>query len=500
MKTERAGDFETQRRLLLLETLYDAALSLPAIESEPQLAEEVLSRAVSVLDASRGFLILQGEAGEVAARAVIGFPKRIADAQLLEDPILAELDRAGRPAISAARQLLRTDVANAIGVALAAGEGRSLGWLVLADKESRRGALPFGSEDERFLSSLAALATVALEKRRRLAKLETERRRLEEENRRLRDESGRATGDKLLVGESPAVRRVLDLVSRVAASPVSVLITGESGTGKELVARLLHEKSPRRGSAFVAINCASLPETLLESELFGIERGVATGVEARPGKFELAQGGTIFLDEIGDMPIALQAKILRVLQEREFERVGGRKRISADVRVLSATNADLPARIAEKKFREDLYYRLRVVEIALPPLRQRREDLPRLIRYFLERYAAREGTRCPSLDREAMAALLAHSFPGNIRELENLLEGAAALARGGLIRREDLQWIDAAAAAPEAGPSESEVLSLRVLEARHIQRVLRLAEGNKARAARLLGINRRTLYRKKKRV
>jgi transcriptional regulator with GAF, ATPase, and Fis domain len=498
MKTERAGDFENQRRLLLLETLYDAALTLPALESEPKLAEEALARAVSVLDASRGFFVVPGEAGEVSARAVIGFPRKLADAQILNEPFLAELDRAGRPLSAAAGTLLKTSVNNVLGVALLAGEGRSLGWLVLADKESRRGALPFGSEDERFLSSLAALATVALEKRRRLARLEIERERLEEENRRLRDESGRAAGDKLLVGESPAIRRVLDLVARVAPSGVSVLITGESGTGKELVARLLHEKSPRRSFPFLAINCASLPESLLESELFGIEKGVATGVEARPGKFELAQGGTIFLDEVGDMPIALQAKILRALQERRFERVGGRKTVSVDVRILSATNADLTARIAEKRFREDLYYRLRVVEISLPPLRERREDLPRLIRYFLERAAARERTRCPSLDREAMAALLSHSFPGNIRELENLLEGAAALARGGVIRRQDLQWIDAGSSAPAAAAPEGEVMSLRAIEARHIQRVLGLAEGNKARAARLLGINRRTLYRKRK--
>src|SRR4029077_9957165 len=173
---------------------------------------------------------------------------------------------------------------------------------------------------------------------------------------------------------------------------------------------------------FVAINCAALPETLLESELFGIERGVATGVEARSGRFETANGGTLFLDEVGDMPLALQAKLLRVLQEREIERVGGRKRIPIDVRVLAATNARLAEKIAEGRFREDLYYRLRVVEIALPPLRERREDIPRLVRHFLERFAAREGVNVPNLDRDAYAALLTHEFSGNIRELENLLE------------------------------------------------------------------------------
>jgi transcriptional regulator with GAF, ATPase, and Fis domain len=498
MKSDRAGDFEIQRRLLLLETLYDAALVLPALETEQQIAEEVLSRSVSVLDASRGFFLVQGDGGDVAAFAAVGFPKRAADTRPLEDPFLGELERAGRPLSSGRRMLLKASVSNALGIHLPA-EGKSLGWLVLAEKESRRGARPFGLEDERFLSSLAALTTVALEKRRRLAGLETERSRLAEENRRLRDESGRSSGDRFLIGESPAMRQVVDVLSRVAPSPASVLITGESGTGKELVARLLHEKSPRRTAPFIAINCASLPETLLESELFGIERGVATGVEARPGKFEVAQGGTVFLDEIGDMPLSLQAKILRVLQEREFERVGGRQKISLDVRILSATNSDLRKLIAEKKFREDLYFRLRVVEIALPPLRQRREDLPRLVRYFLQRSAEREGSARPAtLSREAMAALLAHSFPGNIRELENLLEGAAALARDGLIRREDLQWVEIGTAREASAPAgEPELIPLRVLEARHIQRALRFAQGNKARAARILGINRRTLYRKK---
>jgi DNA-binding NtrC family response regulator len=227
---------------------------------------------------------------------------------------------------------------------------------------------------------------------------------------------------------------------------------------------------------------------------------VATGVEARAGRFETAQGGTLFLDEIGDMPPSLQAKLLRVLQEREIERVGGRRRVPIDVRVLAATHARLPERIARGEFREDLYYRLRVIEISLPPLRERREDIPRLVRHFLESFAAREGRDAPSLDRDAYAAILGHDFPGNIRELENLLEGAAALSQGGTIRREDLQWLPQpglrlAEAPPALG--EDEIPDLRALENRHIQRVLRLAGGNKSRAARLLGISRRTLYRKR---
>jgi DNA-binding NtrC family response regulator len=200
------------------------------------------------------------------------------------------------------------------------------------------------------------------------------------------------------------------------------------------------------------------------------------------------------------MPLALQSKLLRVLQEREIERVGGRRRVPIDVRVLAATHANLAARIARGEFREDLYYRLRVVEINLPPLRERREDIPRLVRHFLERFAAREGRDVPALDREAYASLLGHDFPGNIRELENLLEGAAALSQGGTIRRDDLQWLPAAAdllVPGMAAPGEDEIPDLRALEERHIRRVLSLAGGNKSRAARLLGISRRTLYRKR---
>jgi transcriptional regulator with PAS, ATPase and Fis domain len=339
---------------------------------------------------------------------------------------------------------------------------------------------------------------MAIENRRHLERLTRERERLEEENRRLLDETGRAAAGRLFIGDSPVARRILDLVGRVATSKISVLLTGESGTGKELVARMIHARSDRADKPFVPINCAALPEPLLESELFGIERGVATGVEPRLGRFEVANGGTLFLDEIGDMPGALQAKLLRVLQEREIERVGGRRRIPIDVRVLAATHARLTERIARGEFREDLYYRLRVVEIPLPPLRERREDIPKLVRHFLERFAARDGREVPHLDRDAFASLLAHDYPGNIRELENVLEGAAALSQGGVIHREDLQWLPRGARTGEvAFDGETAPANLRDLEELHVQKVLKLAGGNKSRAARLLGISRRTLYRKK---
>ena len=498
---ERSRHFETQHKLLLLETLYDAGLSLGAMPDEETLVEDVLSRVVGVLDASRGYVATFADGGARRAEARVGFPKRPAEAVVAQDEFLrAVLD--SESAITREKfKLLGRPVLTAVGARIFGG-GRPIGVLVLADKEVRRGGqAAFDEEDRRFLVSLAGLCGMAIENRRHLERLTRERERLEEENRRLLDETGRAASGRLFVGESAAARRVLDLVSRVAASKISVLVTGESGTGKELVARMIHARSDRADKPFVAINCAALPETLLESELFGIERGVATGVEARSGKFETAQGGTLFLDEIGDMPAALQSKLLRVLQEREIERVGGRRRVPIDVRVLAATHARLSERIARGDFREDLYYRLRVVEIALPPLRERREDIPKLVRYFLERFAAREGRAVPSLDRDAYAALLTHDFPGNIRELENLLEGAAALSQGRTIRREDLQWLPRTPSPQEVGappaPGDEEIPDLRALEERHIQRVLRLAGGNKSRAARLLGISRRTLYRKR---
>jgi transcriptional regulator with GAF, ATPase, and Fis domain len=492
--------FETQHKLLLLETLYDAGLSLGALPDEEALVEDVLSRVVGVLDASRGYLATFAADGTRRAEARVGFPKRPTEAAVAQDEFLrAVLDSEG--AVSREKfKLLGRPVLAAVGVRIFGG-GRPIGVLALADKEMRRGAqVAFDAEDGRFLVSLAGLCGMAIENRRHLEQLTRERERLEEENRRLLDETGRSAAGRLFIGDSPAAKRVLDLVSRVAMSRTSVLLTGESGTGKELVARMIHARSDRADKPFVAINCAALPETLLESELFGIERGVATGVEARAGKFETAQGGTLFLDEIGDMPPSLQAKLLRVLQEREIERVGGRRRVPIDVRVLAATHARLPERIARGEFREDLYYRLRVVEITLPPLRERREDIPRLVRHFLERFAAREGRDVPSLDRDAYAAILGHDFPGNIRELENLLEGAAALSQGGTLRREDLQWLPQPGlrlAEPAAPIGEDEIPDLRALENRHIQRVLRLAGGNKSRAARLLGISRRTLYRKR---
>jgi DNA-binding NtrC family response regulator len=253
--------------------------------------------------------------------------------------------------------------------------------------------------------------------------------RLEEENAYLRQELQSRYQFGNLIGCSPRVQEVYRLIEKAAASRANVLVLGESGTGKELVARALHFNSPRSRKRFVAVSCAALPKDLLESELFGHEKGSFTGASwQRAGRFELADGGTLFLDEIGDITGQTQTKLLRVLQEKEFERVGGNKPIKVDIRLIAATNRDLPAAIAKGDFREDLYYRLRVVEIVLPPLRERREDIPLLVRHFIQKYAAQDGKRVENVSEEALAAMLNYPWPGNIRELENAVEHALVMA------------------------------------------------------------------------
>ena len=361
----------------------------------------------------------------------------------------------------------------------------------MLDKEVRGDAdRSFTADDRRFLDSVTALAAAALDAARQVERLETQRERLEEENKALKGRLAQEVAGRRIVALAPPMRRVLDVVERVAPRGVSVLLRGESGTGKELVAKLLHHLSGREG-ALIAVNCAALPESLLESELFGIEGGVATGVQARPGKFELADRGTLFLDEIGDMQTSLQVRLLRALQEREVTRVGGRRPIPVDVRLVAATHQDLETLIGEGRFREDLYYRLKGVEVELPPLRERKQDIPHLVRAFLEEFCRREGIPVPVLRSEALALLLAYDFPGNVRELQNVVEGAVSLADGEI----DAELIRSLLVVPTQ-PSSPESLDLATLERRHIARVLKLTGGNKSEAAKILGLDRKTLQRK----
>ncbi|MCI0329880.1 MAG: sigma-54 dependent transcriptional regulator [candidate division Zixibacteria bacterium] len=301
--------------------------------------------------------------------------------------------------------------------------------------------------------------------------------------------------DELILGKSEKIKEVLSLVARVAKSNSTVLILGESGTGKELVARAIHRLSARAQKPFVALNSAALPETLLESELFGFEKGAFTGaVKSKPGKFEMASGGTFFLDEIGDLPLPLQAKLLRVLETQEIERLGATGTVKIDVRFLAATHQNLEEKVKTKTFREDLYYRLNVVSITIPPLRERREDIAVLAEHFIHKFSSQMGKPSPSLTREAFEAMLNYGWPGNVRELENALERAALLARGEQIDVEDLK-LKAESSPSEAFPlpSGDSLEPLEVIEKQHIRKVLESVGWNFSRAAEILGIHRNTL-------
>jgi two-component system response regulator HydG len=323
-----------------------------------------------------------------------------------------------------------------------------------------------------------------------------ERSALRRENEELREELARAGRSRDLIGTSPSVRRAVDLVQQVAPARTTVLLQGESGTGKEVFARAIHRLSGRKGP-FVAVNCAAIPESLMESELFGHEKGAFTGaVATKPGQFQLAEHGTLLLDEIADMPLNLQAKLLRVLQEGEVQRVGGALPQRVDVRLLAATNRDLEAEVEAGRFRADLYYRLAVICIELPPLRQRADDVTSLAQYFLRRFALQNGKPTLALSHEAMAALQSYAWPGNVRELENAMERAVVLARGETIMPSDLPE---RVARSEGGRSEISFAAgtpLEEIERMAIAETLRLTSGDKRRAAALLGIAVRTLYRR----
>lgn len=322
---------------------------------------------------------------------------------------------------------------------------------------------------------------------------------IEVENRQLHEQLDVRYGLESLIGNSPAMHEVYETVRQVAPARTTVLVEGESGTGKELVAHAIHRLSPRARGPYVAVHCAALSPTLLESELFGHEKGAFTGAtERRRGRFELADGGTLFLDEIGEIEPATQVKILRVLEERKFERVGGQETVEADVRLITATNRDLKKMVEEGKFREDLYYRLFVVAIKLPPLRDREGDLPLLIQHFVTEFAKENGKKLDGITPDAVAALSAYRWPGNVRELRNVIERMVVLSRGDRLTVRDIPAsirtelpADMAGSVPKGG-----ALSLEDSERNLVVRALRNHDGNVTKAAADLGISRRTLHRK----
>ncbi len=323
--------------------------------------------------------------------------------------------------------------------------------------------------------------------------------RLREENRSLREALGQKYSHPNIVAASPKMQEVLATVERVAPTNSTVLLGGESGVGKDLIARAIHEKSRRAPGPFVKINSTAIPENLLESELFGYEKGAFTGAtNSKPGKFELADKGTLFLDEIGDVPPVTQVKLLRVLQEREFERLGGTRTIKVDVRLLAATNRDLRAALEDGTFREDLYYRLNVVPIDIPPLRARKEDIPGLVNLFVTRFAKESGReeKITGISSAAMQLLTAHYWPGNVRELQNVIERACALAQGGELKPSDIQLDTPRNRGLSSAGSDRflpDGMTLDQWEDEMIRESLKRAGGNKSQAARLLGLSRNAL-------
>jgi two-component system, NtrC family, response regulator AtoC len=320
-------------------------------------------------------------------------------------------------------------------------------------------------------------------------------RNLREENRSLREALGKRYSHPNVVARSPKMQEVLATVERVAPTNSTVLLGGESGVGKDLIARAIHEKSRRASGPFIKINSSAIPENLLESELFGFEKGAFTGaVASKPGKFELADKGTLFLDEIGDVPPAIQVKLLRVLQEREFERLGGTRTLKVDVRLIAATNKDLRQALEQGTFREDLYYRLNVVPIDIAPLRERKEDIPDLVNLFIKRFTGESGKPVEGITPEAMQILVNYHWPGNVRELQNIVERACALAKGNVLDRGDIH-IDARPTKAASGPGGflPDGMTLEQWEDEMVQEALRRANGNKSQAARLLGLSRNAL-------
>ncbi len=386
---------------------------------------------------------------------------------------------------------------------LAVAMRNQLGEIIGAFEVLNKRAGAFTERDEESLRALAAHSAIAIETAQIVSELRRSQDELVQQNAHLWREVENRYASHGIIGTGPRIQQVVRLIERIRDSLVSVLITGESGTGKEMVARAIHYTSPRARRPFVALNGAALPETLLESELFGIEKGVATGVQPRLGLFQKADGGTLFLDEVGDLSLAAQAKILRVLQERVVEKVGGRSSIPVDVRLLAATNKDLDNAIAKGQFREDLFYRIKVIHIHMPPLREIREEVPLLANHFLQEYCKESARGRMEFSAPVMRKLMTAPWPGNVRQLRNEVMRLAACSRGTVIVEDDL-WEGLPTPGydqPPARPSEAQSLRRAVaeLEQRMISEALAETRNNQLQAARRLGLSRQGLINKMKR-
>lgn len=488
---------ELQSRVEQLQILLQLAADWQQSHDLTELLNHMAIAAARVLHGDRASIFLWDRSASQLvghpALGVEGEPLRIRDdqgiaGQVLKHGLPERWDATGDPAA------INTKVGQKLGYAT-----RSLVAVPLLDRRNRPLGVfevlnhrqgKFSAEDERFLVELARHASAAVENTQHIASLIKSRDRLVKS----------ASESLQLIGDCPQIRALRDTVTRVAPTELAVLILGENGTGKEVIARSLHLQSARRDQAFVAVNCAAIAETLLESELFGHEKGAFTdAVSERAGKFELASGGTLLLDEIGEMSTGGQAKLLRVLEDKVVVRVGGSKQIQTDVRVIAATNQDLVKLVREKRFREDLYFRLNVVTLQLPPMRERGEDVIVLAEFFLEQFGHQIGRPPPKLSDSARRRLLAHAWPGNVRELRNLMERVAYLTSGAVVEEADLAFVLSPLSSGDVlnVPSNMSLAdATSTFQRQYIDRHVQAARGNLAAAAKQLGMHRSNLYRK----
>jgi transcriptional regulator with GAF, ATPase, and Fis domain len=483
----------TSRLARNLNALLKISRVVHSIRDLDELQAEILGLIFEVAPAERGAILLDGTNGQeftsvfgrnrdVGNDRPVRVSRTIAHRVLEKGVAILGSDVPGSSGLGKVESLVASQVRSLICVPLTIFQ-RAIGCIYL---DTVSIANRFQEDHLQLVTAIAGISAVALENARRLQWLE-------QENQRLMNE---ITLDRNLVGESARMKDVFQFLGRVAPTDATVLIGGESGTGKELAARAVHRNSPRANKPFLALNCAAIPDTLLESELFGYEKGAFTGATAqKKGRFELADGGVIFLDEIGDLAPALQVKLLRVLQEREVERIGGSRPIKVDIRLIAATNRDLDECVRNGQFRQDLYFRLNVVSITMPPLREHKEDIPLLVTFFVQKHFKRCGAKPKPLSREALACLMNYDWPGNVRELENIVERALVLGNSDDILPEDLPEA-LLERDPAPGTDEAKYHgAVKELKKRLIQNALQEAHGNYTDAARLLGVHPNYLHR-----
>jgi Nif-specific regulatory protein len=500
-----------ERHIRELQALYEIGQALSSVHDLDHLLQIAIERVVTLLDIEGASIILLDAEHDELYFAKVADESRVGhDEQLREVRFPAKQGFAGW-VIHAGQSLIIPDVdrdpRHYRGVDAQTGmKTRSLICAPLRTKDRIIGVLEginkihgvFTIEDVRLLEAFANQLALAIENARLIQDLRAAQERLSEENRYWREAMAQTVQFETLVGESPRMQDVYRLVRRVLNTTANVLLTGESGTGKDLIARALHYQGPRAKGPFIAVNCAAIPETLLEAELFGYERGAFTGATQRkPGRFELAAGGTLFLNEIGDMSPVLQAKLLQVLQDKQFERLGGTETLTTDARIVAATNQDLERLITEGRFRSDLFYRLNVYPILLPPLREHQADLGALTMSFLKRLSQQLRKEVLGISKEAMGLLERYSWPGNVRELENVIERAVILCQGTVVTAQDLPSLRENLGAPvlsgDAFRLPSGGIVLAKVEKAFIRQALDQSHQNKSHAAKLLGLSRTQL-------